>query len=1673
MSTMDLNRVTIDDLETVPGVTRTLARRIIAARDLAGGFASLAGLRDVSGVTTDLYATLGQHLGVERRTALAASRQLLCVLDPRGEHRGRYRGYRVSARFVTRVVVAGSDETVATPSVQANETDADGLASLTLPEAADLDGDVGFTVRAADGEIVLSDDRKGADLGRRVDLAVVPRDLPITQPTDDPGFQQPKKLRGRVIDREGRVQIAGKQVVIWTTLAAEPGAGDYRAVMVATTDATGYFSGAYPLGRVGSAQATVALDPGVGQSSQAVPIHLDDGALPADLIVVVDLPRRGTPLGGAEGEGDCHCGPDGAPTPRDPDSADLVQGVYSSDIGQGRCVDFTRPDRTLQEFHYSYVVRTTEPTVRGLTLAEPRRIPPGLVSEIVKLAELAQFQARVDAGTGTGTGTGAGIGIGTGAGIAIDAGDRSASLARAATDGQALALLQASDGKALAGLELHADLWRDTVTSPEKADLGAILGVARASKFRDIVRAIDLSLSGGADRSRLSCRNAVEWDRDATIYEACTIAHGHLLQFKQEWVADGYSMGRLLYSLPLAPGQKKQIAVLDWERRESALREESLVASESLQATLSRDRDIGEMVSSVLTESSRGGSSAITAGIAGGGGLGFIGNAVGGLLGVGGGVGGASSSAWQDSARNVTGSSLQTLRDRTSQAAAAMRAQRSTVIQTVSQGERVAVTTESVVNYNHCHAMTIEYFEVLRHLIVRQRLVGVQECLFVPLRMSRFDRAKALRWRTTLRPLVPEASLRQGFDALERIQAAYVGSDLPVGAYADDAIESLEGELTIRFQLARPRDESDDFHPPNWQWMALLLPMVNAQELYRNFLKGQALKDRIFFEQLGGRIARAFVDLLNVAWVDSLGVEHRLPIDPTLLSNFSNDTGLTVSLRLGGNLPAVARKDIRFLQISQQAFLGIPFASVLPAGSRAIIEGGEIRYRTAHFSGRLFRSARVANDLTGSDDVRIATPLTREELRRPREEDKELGRRLLDHLNENLERYHHGLWRGLSPDRLYLLLDGFEAPNSGGRSVASVVDNQLIGIIGNSLILPVSRGFHLDPTFRQDAEQPIDLLEHYQPTTPIEPIRVAIPTRGVYAEAVMGACNACERKEEDRFWRWEESPIPDQPPSILPVSTDTRQTATPDLTARDFPAPIIAMQSAPAAPDPTGLASALSLLGQADAFRDLTGLQGNQQNAANALKQAFDSAQFFGGKAADLALQGRMAKDIDKTMRTIQAARTEGLLTDAQAQELTRNAISGMIGSGARAEDSEKLTSVPEVKEAIQKASDAAGGEIAMSRATASGRENVEVKIPGADASRSWIIEPADRQAWARARSFGPGGSGGDRTGQTRLSVRTRPVPEGGSLRWSVPPSQAGRFTLAGGAQTQAGLVADITGLRPGLTAIDFDVLDADGRSVESQKYPLSIPQFISVAADPSFTAVLNGYGLIDVEIAECLTEARDVCHALLAEANVRTVWIALGESLPVHLAAGQPGHAMVSDARFVDASPGGGLYGRCFPPFGPNVFNETIRVFAKGFEEVVSGTANDHVDNVTSEVVRTLVTAGQISSPAKSLGIRILGRLYGETLAHEIGHSLIGTTLDSTPHHDHNAAPGVAGDLMNLGTNRSFEQRTGCSLNGGRVAAPLEDNVDLLPGIPAINIFTGRAKAELERHFPVPPVFR
>lgn len=754
-------------------------------------------------------------------------------------------------------------------------------------------------------------------------------------------------------------------------------------------------------------------------------------------------------------------------------------------------------------------------------------------------------------------------------------------------------------------------------------------------------------------RAHLTPLNQINWDK-ATIYQAASIAHGHLLHFKQEWIPDGYSIGDLLYSLPLAPGQKKQIAVLDWERRESAANSQTLDYEESLNNTLIRDRDVSEVVTATLNENMTGSSTAKTGGFGFGWGSAvmgvFQGGTYGGLMGISGGKSKASSTASQTSHRDSTANSLQSIRDRTTQAANAVRSQRSTVIQTVSQGERVQATSESVANYNHCHAITIQYFEVVRHFAVHNRFVDAQECLFIPLQITNFDLEKVLRWRSSLERCLFNPALRAGFDALERIQNEkesttedyYKSIGYPEKYFAEQQIVSFQGELYMEFYFFNPKNPVDNALIEFFQKFFRL----DLKEYYDRTLSN---------DELARLVGPRTIEFLLDALVIETETGQSLNVDVTLVTPFRQNARLQMSLRQSGPV-SIARDRINGIRIrideaKVRAEDATDIKLFLDKYMKILVRSGAIRYRTLNFAGTLFNT-RIDNDLfVGLDSVFIPTPLNSEELRNPRGEDIDVANNLIHHLNENLEYYHKCLWFHMSDERRFMLLDGIVAPGkANGRSVASVVENRIIGVAGNSLIMPVAPGFQLDPTV--NSKDPVDLKALYYEEDS-EPMRVSLPTKGVYAEAVIGKCNSCEVKDESRFWRWEESPIPDSPNTqILPLNTDTRRADPGNLQPKDFPNPVVNIQNAPNAPDPTGLQGLLTLLGKGDAFRDLTGLNQNQLNALTAFQKSLDTAQSFGKEAAELAKTAGM-------MKLIEDAQKSGTLSNDQAKEKAQKVLEG------------------------------------------------------------------------------------------------------------------------------------------------------------------------------------------------------------------------------------------------------------------------------------------------------------------------------------------------------------------------------------------------------------------------------
>jgi hypothetical protein len=246
-------------------------------------------------------------------------------------------------------------------------------------------------------------------------------------------------------------------------------------------------------------------------------------------------------------------------------------------------------------------------------------------------------------------------------------------------------------------------------------------------------------------RKLVGLDNPIRWqdtpyyNENLTFYQSVTVATGHILHYKVEFRADGYSLGELLYSLPLAPGQKKQIVIFDSSHTLQAAESQTLSQGERVASSLVNDRAIVDQLGGSLNETSQGRSSASTSGVSGGLGIAAFGPGVAGVLGVSGGTSTSSSSASQSSSRVVSQYFAEKMRNSIIQNADSYRQQNASVVTTVQEGQHYAATTEVIANHNHCHAVTMMYFEVLRHYAIYQELTNVEECLFVPLLMTNFS----------------------------------------------------------------------------------------------------------------------------------------------------------------------------------------------------------------------------------------------------------------------------------------------------------------------------------------------------------------------------------------------------------------------------------------------------------------------------------------------------------------------------------------------------------------------------------------------------------------------------------------------------------------------------------------------------------------------------------------------------------------------------------------------------------------------------------------------------------------------------------------------------------------------------------------------------------------------
>lgn len=627
-----------------------------------------------------------------------------------------------------------------------------------------------------------------------------------------------------------------------------------------------------------------------------------------------------------------------------------------------------------------------------------------------------------------------------------------------------------------------------------------------------------------------------------------SVRMGVVHEYRLAWYPIGHSLGQILYSLPLAPGESVNITVVDWTRRDDAQRQEHTTLDEQIVHQEHRDRMISETVDASIQEYQHG--SSFMGGIAGSGGLSTVVDKTGIAAGLSGSLGGSTASS--DGSRHIAATTVQQLSDNITQNSAAQRELQSTVVVHSTESEHEAIETRAVVNYNHSHALTILYYEVLRHFRVVTELVRRQPVLLKKYDGLDFnDNQTLLDHRSVLQAALLDPSLAMGFDAIAKYETtrrdyALNGID-PVNPPAPGKPFS-DGDIGFTlFELGVKTSEGQGDTTDQLIMLNLIIRQPNGaigRPLLHAFEKGSGTQNMNVGERFNETAMAWFIAQPDfpILWRDLIGFEFVLH-DP---NKWRIDRLAINGFHPGGQIELLANTDVDYYFPDNGAsntitFIRKPAPDVPPPSPLLPLE----------------------KTITTAEHIAI------DELKK--------------HLKNAAPHYNRAVWLAENP---HVRASRFDDTGWDGTStLLDHLDNRPLEVIGAWMAFPtadkdiVAAVAALD---RQDEEQS-------NSATAFDERLVTLPVRGVFAEAKLGHCNASEEIDDTRFWDWQQSPIPHFAPDIAPATPVTPQPQQPNLAPTPFPQSLVNIVNPPAAPDPTGLAAALNVLGTPNIFRDMSG----------------------------------------------------------------------------------------------------------------------------------------------------------------------------------------------------------------------------------------------------------------------------------------------------------------------------------------------------------------------------------------------------------------------------------------------------------------------------------------------------
>jgi hypothetical protein len=776
----------------------------------------------------------------------------------------------------------------------------------------------------------------------------------------------------------------------------------------------------------------------------------------------------------------------------------------------------------------------------------------------------------------------------------------------------------------------------------------------------------------------------------ADIFETqrCPVLHlGYMCDHRQRWINVGTHLGEVTHSVSLAPGESRNIALVNWHRRQLTALEEQTRTREDLSMTFVQNRALEEITSAVAKEHQSGGtqteantfSTAVgivgTIGVSAGIGAAIgtaitpgVGTAIGAVAGgVAGAVAGGAVFSGSETLgtieadtegnREIVAEVQQRISLTTSQAASAVRSLWSTVVVEDVQAESVQATTSNITNYKHMHALNIEYYEVLQHYLTRIEVERVQPIVFVPFTFLDFTRFRFIRdYWDAVRPYIEDVGLQAQGDS-----------------YFVTEGEPERPDLLPVPPVPRPPGRVD-----------LVLEDLIVEVLYNN----------------------GFLSSTDIGLSLMLGSNEILPdntepdrVPDSRLGQYDYGSRYTFPTRIEN----AERISEVILSISQFNDEDVPFTIRVVRGR--LRSGGRT---LTNLNGVIIaQNGRITRSTFVEDNVRTSLPWTpaagvesgnatetREYTQALKERAKIIvinnyRQNAFEALVENIERFKQRLERlilrrrhfftrvllnAIEPEEIIQLLESLrightEADPNFGIPLSEIAHTIPLGMTPGAFVLKLKRldRNKLEQLARRygDIKFLLELIEYSDNTLTFfsdakergvlaQTDHVYAPTGGLFAEAVLGRSNSAEYLDMERYFNWKDSPIPHQPPAISAVSTDSRfQQGNVSVNVPEGNLQVINPVSFP---DPTGLQGVLTAIQNPNTFRDMSNASaladiiGSLTTLAGQMGQA---ASTMTGEAAQQAMQSaaeasKLATELAKT-QMVQSSNPTG----AAANSLT------------------------------------------------------------------------------------------------------------------------------------------------------------------------------------------------------------------------------------------------------------------------------------------------------------------------------------------------------------------------------------------------------------------------------------